>query len=72
MIMLSAKAIPENKEVNDQPRSIAMQGRDIQVSEKECISQCILKFWSDSDPQSESHDERYEQCLTDCDVCGSN
>jgi hypothetical protein len=55
-----------------QPRSIAMQGRDIQASEKECISQCILKFWSDSDPQAESHDERYEQCLTDCDVCGSN
>lgn len=49
-----------------------MQGRNIQPDERECISQCILKFWSGSDPQIENRDDRYEACLTDCNVCGAD
>jgi hypothetical protein len=48
-----------------------MQGRDILPNEKECISQCIIKYWSASDRKVENREERYERCLTNCNVCGS-
>jgi hypothetical protein len=48
-----------------------MKQRDIVPNEKECISQCIIKFWSGSDRKVENRDEYYEQCLTNCKVCGS-
>jgi len=49
-----------------------MKNREIVPNEKECISQCIIKFWSASSKQMENRDERYERCLTNCDVCGSS
>ncbi len=52
-------------------RSIAMKERNILPNEKECISQCIIKFWSGSDRQVENRDENYERCLTNCNVCSS-
>lgn len=48
-----------------------MQKQEIAPNEKECISQCIIKFWAGSSQQLGNRDERYEQCLTKCDVCGS-
>ena len=48
-----------------------MNEKEIVPNEKECISQCIIKFWSGSSQPVENRDERYEQCLTNCDVCGS-
>ncbi|BBO69396.1 hypothetical protein DSCA_33260 [Desulfosarcina alkanivorans] len=48
-----------------------MERRDIVPNERECISQCIMKFWSGSDRPVENRDERYERCLTHCNVCGS-
>jgi len=48
-----------------------MKNREIVPNEKECISQCIIKYWSGSHPSVENRDERYERCLTNCDVCGS-
>lgn len=49
-----------------------MQGRDIVPNEKECISQCIFKYWSGSQKNVENREERYERCLTDCNVCSSD
>ncbi len=49
-----------------------MKKREITPSERECISQCILKFWSGSSQPVDNRDERYERCLTNCDVCGSS
>ena len=48
-----------------------MKGRDIVPNEKECISQCIIRFWSGSDQKVENRDEHYERCLTSCNICGS-
>lgn len=48
-----------------------MEARKILPNEKECISQCILKFWSGSDQPAENRDQHYERCLTHCKVCGS-
>lgn len=48
-----------------------MQGREIAPNEQECMSQCILKFWSGSDKIDEDRDEQYEQCLTGCNICGT-
>jgi hypothetical protein len=55
---------PEAKEV-------AMKQREIVPNERECISQCILKFWSGSSQPVDNREDRYERCLTNCDVCGS-
>lgn len=52
-------------------RSNAMKGRDIVPNEKECISQCIIKFWSGPGRSAANHDAQYERCLTNCNVCGS-
>jgi len=49
-----------------------MKEREIVPNEKECISQCIYKFWSNSIPPVKNRDEQYKQCLTNCDVCGSS
>jgi len=48
-----------------------MENREIVPNEKECIRQCIIKFWSGSNAPVKNRDERYERCLTNCDVCGS-
>ncbi len=48
-----------------------MQKRDIVPNEKECISQCIIKFWSGPGQSAPNHDEQYQRCLTNCNVCGS-
>lgn len=48
-----------------------MKPRDIVPNEKECISQCIIKFWSGSARKVENHADQYERCLTSCNVCGS-
>ncbi len=46
--------------------------RKIKPSEQRCISDCIRKFWGDrSDPTDpETRERSYEQCLTECQVCG--
>ena len=54
-----------------EPKENTMKKKEIVPNEKECISQCIIKFWSGSSQPVENRDERYEQCLTNCDVCGS-
>ena len=43
----------------------------ITSSDQKCISECILKHWSESsDVSSEERLAKYEQCLTSCSVCG--
>ena len=49
-----------------------MQGRDIVPNEQECISQCIFKYWSGPQQDIDGREERYERCLTECNVCGSD
>ncbi len=46
--------------------------RPITPSEQHCISECIHRFWGDRDNPTdlESRDRSYEQCLTDCQICG--
>jgi len=61
----------ENNTTNTHKEAL-MKNREIVPNEKECISQCIIKFWSASSKQMENRDERYERCLTNCDVCGSS
>ena len=48
-----------------------MENREIVPNEKECIWQCIFKFWSASNAPAKNRDERYERCLTSCNICGS-
>ncbi len=48
-----------------------MENNNIKPNEKECISQCIMKHWSGSDKRDDNRDERYDKCLTNCDICGS-
>ena len=47
-----------------------MEKKDIVPNEKECISQCIFKYWSQSSETAKGGDASYEQCLTGCKVCG--
>jgi hypothetical protein len=46
--------------------------RPIQPSEQRCISDYIRRFWGERDNRVdlESRDRSYEQCLTDCRICG--
>ncbi|MEJ2037592.1 MAG: hypothetical protein P8X55_01475 [Desulfosarcinaceae bacterium] len=37
--------------------------------EQQCISECIYKHWSSSQDDSQEREQKYEQCLTDCNVC---
>ncbi len=49
------------------------ESRTIKPSEQRCISDCIRKFWGDRNDNvvdPETRDRSYEQCLTDCQVCG--
>jgi hypothetical protein len=48
-----------------------MKKRNIVPNERECISQCIFKYWSKSSEAVKDRDASYERCLTNCDVCGS-
>lgn len=49
-----------------------MKQKKITRKEKQCISECIVRFWSEPAQNEEDRDEHYEQCLTGCDVCGSS
>ena len=46
--------------------------RNINREEQQCISDCIVEFWGEDSPWKDDseRDFRYEQCLTDCRVCG--
>ncbi len=48
------------------------ESRAIQPREQQCISDCIRRFWGDRDEPSDpdARDRAYEQCLTDCQICG--
>lgn len=48
-----------------------MENRNIVPNEQACISQCIIKFWSNQSTNTDNRDEKYERCLTSCNVCGS-
>lgn len=38
--------------------------------EQHCISECIIKHWGPSGKDaSEDRDQKYEQCLSDCNIC---
>ena len=63
--------IEDRNKTTDTHKEALMKNREIVPNEKECISQCIIKFWSAASEQLENRDERYERCLTNCDVCGS-
>ena len=49
-----------------------MDGRNISTEEQSCIANCIKTHWGDADRQDdiEKRDSDYEQCLSDCQVCG--
>ena len=49
-----------------------MSERKITKDEQGCISGCITKYWGNPDNKDdeEKRDRDYEQCLTDCQVCG--
>jgi hypothetical protein len=46
-----------------------MEGREITQNESACISECILKHWSNADQKMTDRDNRYGRCLTECNVC---
>lgn len=48
------------------------ENRTIKPSEQQCISECIRRFWGEHNDRIdlESRDRSYEQCLTDCRICG--
>ena len=48
-----------------------MENRNIVPNEQNCISQCIIKFWSNTSEKVSDRDNKYERCLTRCNVCGS-
>jgi len=49
-----------------------MSERNITKSEQSCISGCITKYWGNPHNQddAEKRDRDYEQCLSDCRICG--
>ena len=49
-----------------------MEGHRITQEEQSCMSHCIFKFWGDPENRdpAEKRDRDYEDCLTDCRVCG--
>ena len=49
-----------------------MSERKITNNEQGCISSCITKYWGNSDNKGdeEKRDHDYEQCLSDCRICG--
>ncbi|MEJ2164622.1 MAG: hypothetical protein P8X90_03765 [Desulfobacterales bacterium] len=51
-----------------------MKERRITKHEQSCISNCIYKYWGNSevedDDGGEKRDRDYMQCLEDCQICG--
>ncbi len=49
-----------------------MSERKIAKPEQICISGCITKYWRAPHNQDdeEKRDRDYEQCLSDCQICG--
>ena len=42
----------------------------ISQREQRCISECVFKHWgSGREGDSGERDQKYEQCLTDCNIC---
>lgn len=48
------------------------ESRSIKPNEQQCIADCIRRFWGERDAPEDpvSRDRSYEQCLTDCRICG--
>jgi hypothetical protein len=47
-----------------------MSSKEIPSKDQKCISQCILKHWSEhSATPPERREEAYEECLSSCQVC---
>ena len=53
-------------------RRYNMSERNITKPEQSCISACITKYWGNPHNQddAEKRDRDYEQCLSDCRICG--
>jgi hypothetical protein len=49
-----------------------MKEKQISIEGQRCISQCINKYWShlDVDTKDDIRNQKYEQCLTSCNICG--
>jgi hypothetical protein len=49
-----------------------MKEKQISIEGQQCISQCIYKNWSYPNVHTEEdiRDQKYEQCLTSCNICG--
>ena len=49
-----------------------MKKRKITKSEQVCIANCIYRYWGNRDSldSDEKRDRQYEQCLSDCRICG--
>ena len=49
-----------------------MKKRNLFRQEQLCISECIQKHWShpDMDTEDDRRNQKYEQCLTSCNICG--
>jgi hypothetical protein len=49
-----------------------MSERKITTHEQSCISSCINKYWGNPHNQDDEkkRDRDYEQCLSDCQICG--
>jgi hypothetical protein len=47
-----------------------MEDREIKEEEMQCISNCIHRYWNlPDDLIIDDRDQKYEQCLTDCEIC---
>ncbi|MFZ7126178.1 MAG: hypothetical protein ACOWWM_08510 [Desulfobacterales bacterium] len=48
------------------------EGRSISRKEQSCISNCIFRWWGNREDPTDPDlkEEKYEQCLTDCRICG--
>jgi hypothetical protein len=49
-----------------------MESRNITQEERSCISHCIFEHWGHSDESADmdQRDAEYQNCLTDCQICG--
>ena len=49
-----------------------MSERNITKNEQSCISSCITKYWGNPDNKDDDQKRNrdYEQCLSDCRICG--
>ena len=60
---------PADKWFNDS-KEVAMAQQEISGKDRRCISECILKHWSEnSRTPLQKRDDEYERCLTACRVC---